>query len=397
MRTCRRLLITFLSLGGLAWSGLGHAASNLTISVVTTSADTNREAGDLASYDITVTNIGDSPAFDLVVTDTQPPEFQNCMLNGTTNGSGVGDPFVGGYTFTSFGGFTPNALDPGDNVVLDVRCNLESTILDSSTYTNQASAVWANSLGGPTLPAVMGSDTVSTRSIQLQKGFIASSEAHTNVFDNPLRLVVGEIVRYRVWVDVLQGTAQNFTLTDLLPAGLAYVPGNQTLVGLVSNSGTNLQAAGLVCGSGTPARVGDQNTDLATLGLDCVMSPSSGGVGSGSDPVFSFGNVLNTEHDGGLELIVLEFNARVVGDTTANTVLPNVASVTTTSATTSSGVANVVHHEPVLAITKDVVQPSVAAGTRVEYVVTIRHDGTSTENAYDIVLGDVLPANLTMV
>lgn len=395
MRIGGGFLIAFLSLGGLTWSVLGHAASDLTISVVTTSAETNREAGDLASYDITVTNIGDSPAFDVVVTDTQPPEFQNCLLNGTTNGSGAGDPFVGGFTFTSFGGITPNALDPGDNVVLDVRCNLEATILDSTTYTNQASVVWANSLGGPTLPAVIGSDTVSTRPILLQKGFIASSEAHTNVFDNPLRLVAGEIVRYRVWAHVLQGTVQNFTLTDLLPAGLAYVPGNRTLVGLVSNSGSDLQAAGLVCGSGTPARVGDQNTDLSTLGLDCVISPSSGGVGSGSDPVFSFGNVLNTEHDGGLELIVLEFNARVVGDTTANTVLPNVASVTSTSATTNSGAANVVHHEPVLAITKDVVQPSVAAGTRVEYVVTIRHDGTSTENAYDIVLGDVLPANLT--
>ena len=266
MRTCRGLLIAFLSLGGLTWSGLGYAASNLTISVVTTSADTNREAGDLASDDITITNTGDSPAFDLVVTDTQPPEFQNCLLNGTTNGSGVGDPFVGGYMFTSFGGITPNALDPGDNVVLDVRCNLETTILDSSTYTNQASAVWANSLGGPNLPAVVGSDTVRTRQIQLQKGFIASSEAHTNVFDNPLRLVVGEIVRYRVWTHVLQGTAQSFTLTDLLPAGLAYVPGKRTVVGLVSNSGTDLQVAGLVCGSGTPARAGDQNTDLSTLG-----------------------------------------------------------------------------------------------------------------------------------
>jgi|GEM_PF-2954531 len=119
MHVFRGLLIIFLSLNGLAWTALANAASNLT-----------------------------------VVTDTQPPEFQNCLRNGTTNGSGAGDPIAGGYAFTSFGGITQDALDPGDNLVLDVHCDIETTVPHSSTYPNQTSVVWADSLGGSTLPAV---------------------------------------------------------------------------------------------------------------------------------------------------------------------------------------------------------------------------------------------------
>ncbi len=317
-KTLRPSLVGFFA-PGLAAQAM--ALSNLTIDVTPTSASTNLEAGNLARFDISVRNTGDTPAFDLVVTDTPPATFFNCQLMGTTGGAGIGDPFAGGYTFTSFTGITPNGLDPNGTVVLDVQCNLVAAIEDSSTYANQAGVVWADAVAGPAFPQVQDAANVSTRALVTTKTIIASSEAHTTevaagTVGDPRPLVVGEIVRYRVVVNVLQGIPLNFTLTDLLPTVLEYVLGNRTLLGLVSNSGTNLQASSIPCAAGTRGRVGDGSTDLNTLGLDCVVAPI-GGVGSGSDPAFHFGTVNNSEHDGSAELIVLEFNARVVGDVLA--------------------------------------------------------------------------------
>lgn len=165
----------------LAWSlsTSALALSNLTIDVSPTSASTGLEAGNIARFDITVRNTGNTPAFDVVVTDTPPAEFFNCQLNGTSGGAGAGDPFAGGYTFTNFAGITPNGLDPNDTVVLDVQCNLVATVQDSSTYANQASVVWADSIGGAAFPAVNDSGSVSTRALVTTKTIIATSEAHT--------------------------------------------------------------------------------------------------------------------------------------------------------------------------------------------------------------------------
>jgi uncharacterized repeat protein (TIGR01451 family)/fimbrial isopeptide formation D2 family protein len=375
------------------------AASSLVINVSPNGASTNLEAGNIARFNITVTNTGDTPAFDVVVTDTPPAEFNNCLLNGTTGGAGVGDPFAGGYTFTTYPGVTPNGLDPNASVVLDVQCNLVAAVEDNTSYANHAGAVWSDSLGGPLLPQVQHNASVSTRRLVSTKTIIATSEAHTSesaagTAGDPRPLVVGEIVRYRVVVDVLQGIPLNVVLTDLLPTGLEYVAGNRTLVGLVSNSGTNLQSSGVVCGAGTAARVGDNTSDLSALGLDCVVTPA-GGVGSGGDPVFNFGTVNNSEHDGNSELIVLEFNARVVGDVPTGTQFNNQVSLTTNRDSITSTIAVAVQRAPDLAITKDVIPASVASGGRVQYVITLNHSGSSGANAYDVAVTDVLPANLT--
>ncbi|MCP5178450.1 MAG: DUF11 domain-containing protein [Pseudomonadales bacterium] len=383
--------------GLLLWmfASSAMAASSLSVTVTPTSPASDLEAGNAVFYDITVTNNGDSPAFDVLVGDAPPADFGNCLLNSVTNGSGAGDPFAGGYTFATFSGATANALDPGDNVVLNVRCNLQNGVEDSAAYTNGAHAVWADTLGGPTFPAEVGVADVTTRALSIAKSIVVTSEAHTSELTSPRPLVTGEIVRYRLVVDVLQGNPRNLLLTDVLPTGLAYVSGSQTLLGLVTDSGGDLAASNVVCLGGTAARVGNDTTDLSTLGLDCVIAPASGGSGSGDDPVFDLGDILNSEHDLNSELIVLELNARVVGDVVQGTALANAGTVTTDNASIPSASVPARQAGPVLQVTRSVVPADVAAGTRVEYVVTVRHAPASDADAFDISVNDVLPATLT--
>ena len=184
-------------------------------------------------------------------------------------------------------------------------------------------------------------------------------------------------------------------MNDLLPLGLEYVPGSVAHVGLVSTGGANLTASGITCGGGgTVGRAGNELTDLSTLGLDCEITPAAGGAGSGDDPLFDLGFVQNLDRDADEEIIVIEFNA-VIADSLPTDQHTNQAQIVTINSNVSSTSVVSQHNHPALDITSVVTPSTTGPNQDVEYVVTISHGGTSTADAMDVVITDVIPAGLT--
>ena len=295
---------------------------------------------------------------------------------------------------------TANALDNGDSVTLQISCDLDATVLDNASYDNHADVEWANSLGGATVGPDVASDAVTTASPAPFTEIAATSEAHTSdatadTVGDPRPLTLGENVRYRMVFHVPAGDMLGTALIAQLPTGLEYIPGSDVLIGLVSTSGTALSATGLTCASGTAGRTGNEATNLATLGLDCVISPNTGGVGSGDDVEFILGTFSNTEQDADQELIVVELNATMAIDSVPGNDLVHQAQIITTNTdlTSTSVVADHVH--PVVDITATVDPSTTGPNQTVEYVVTLTHNGASTTDSFDISLNDVLPAGMT--
>lgn len=389
-------------IAGLNIADITVQAPSLSITKTVTSSDANLEAGDTVAFDIVVTNDGSAEAYDVVVTDTAPAQFTGCSLGGVTGGSGAGDVFAAGYTFASFSGVSATALDPGDSVTLPISCTLATTANNNTTYENTAAVVWAAQLGATAFPSVEDSDSVATRQTEAFKEIVTTSESHTDdttadTSGDPRPVVTGEIIRYRMWAYLPQGTTAGVTLNDLLPDGLAYVAGSQTLLGLVSDSGTAITAAGLSCSSGSAGRSGNELTDFSTLGLDCVVSPSSGGSGSGSNPQFALGDIVNSEDDANEELVLLEFNARVVGDQATGTSYDNRFRLVSSNGNSTSDSVYAQQVAPQITIDK-VASPTTAdANDTVEYVVTFQHSTSTGDEvaAFDVSFNDVIQSGLT--
>ncbi|MEM7001492.1 MAG: hypothetical protein AAF529_11950, partial [Pseudomonadota bacterium] len=378
---------------------------HLAITKTATSAATGLEAGDTVTFDIVVTNDGSAEAYDVTVTDTLPAELTSCSLGAVTGGAGAGDVFGAGYTFTSFTGTTLTALDPGDSVTLPITCDVAATAENNSSYDNTAGVVWAAQPSATLFPQEAATASVATRQAQTFKEIVTTSEAHTDdttadTNGDRRPVVTGEIIRYRMWGYLPQGVTAGAELRDLLPTGLEYVAGSETLLGLVSDSGTALTPTTLACGGGgTAGRVGNETTDLSTLALDCIVTPSSGGSGTGDDPFFDLGDIDNTEDDANEELVVLEMNARVIGDVAAGTALDNRFRINTDNGNATSGRVYAEQTNPDLTVSKSVSPATADADDTVEYIIQIEHSTSTGDEvtAFDIEFTDVIQAGLTYV
>ena len=353
--------------------------------------NTNLEAGDTVTYDIVVTNDGDAEAHDVVVTDTPDAALTACSTTSVSS-AGSGDIFdSGGFTLTG-------DLPAKDSLTFVATCTIAATATNNTTYSNSVSTVFASQPGATSFPPVEDTADVITAQVEGFKDLVTTSEASTQdissgapVFPRPL--VAGEIVRYRVWSFLPQGVTESVVLRDQLPNGLEYVAG-QTFIGLVSNSGSALSASGLTCSTGSPDRVGDES-DVTNFALNCPVEPSAGGSGSGGDPQFSIGNVTNSEDDSNAELVIIEFNARVVGDVANGTALNNRLRVETGNGADNSNTVTAVQQTPELAIEKTVSPSSADADDTVVYTIVFQHTAESSATAFDLTFNDVIPTGLT--
>ena len=69
-----------------------------------------------------------------------------------------------------------------------------------------------------------------------------TSEAHTLDASVPPQVAIGEIVRYRLVVRLPEGTATNFQMQDLLPAGMGFLDDGTSRMAFVTN-GTGITSA----------------------------------------------------------------------------------------------------------------------------------------------------------
>lgn len=434
----------FVSLNGSATQH-GSVSNNVGVRIVEPSIPFNSttnnktvtpasgDAGDVVTYTVTFTNANgtyNTDAFDLVLSDTLPPQAILDLSSITATASACTPaPNITNQSAGNTVQFSIDRLPTNCTITVTYQATLATSVLPSQELVNTANLTYTSLPGtngtttNPTGSSVTnvpgnpsgerdgsggvndysGSDTATVEVFAPApvKALVSTSEAHTSGSS----VAIGEIVRYRLTVQVAEGSSPNFQITDLLPSGLTYLA-DTARVALVS-SDPGLASSTL---SGAGLQVTGNESTLASITPTFALPSSavSGGTGAagafqpGDDPVFSLGDLTNSDDDLDLEYVVLEFNALVnnVAGNQAGTNLDNTFTVSVYgSVITTSDVVRVTVAEPSITnLSKTITISPSDAGDEVVYEITYSNtaSGANRATAFDVVVSDVLNANLEL-
>ncbi len=291
----------------------------------------------------------------------------------------------------------------GGSIAANSSCTVTVNVTASAggTYSNVSGAVSSTNGGtGNTASAKLGV-------ISAVKTIAGTSEDSTSETIAPRPVLIGEIVRYHLVMDLPEGTTANLTVLDNLVTGMRYLNDGTTKIAFVCNSGP-------ACASSSNASIGSGpvisgNTGAVTptfvLPSSAITNNSGGGTNpfpDGNDPLFNLGTITNNDNDADAEYVVIEFNALVdnvstngSGNTRGNTftVFVNGANVVTSTDTNNS---RVTIREPLIDSANFVKSVTVApndAGDSITYQIKFTNSGTAP--AFDILLTDALDPALT--
>lgn len=181
--------------------------------------------------------------------------------------------------------------------------NVDSIVVDSGLLvggTLDAATLRTGSAEDPSDDA-----SVVIRGGSLSKSIASTSEAHTSEVGGFERLTVGEIVRYRIQVELPGGTSTNIRILDKLPSGLAFIDDNTAILSFVGDTPGSITST-----IGAGALPDDAVSRNASNNRDDYTS--------GRDVWFKLGDIVNTETDTNAEYAVVEFNALVMNNTSSN-------------------------------------------------------------------------------
>ena len=307
-------------------------------------------------------------------------------------------------------------LTRGASSTLQFQATISNSVQAGQTLTNTATGTWT-SLPGPTATDLSiyntnsrertgsggvndyvdtGAASVSVNVVPT-KSLVATSEASTVGSS----VAVGEIVRYHLTASLPEGSAPDFQLVDALPAGLQYLDDGTARFTFVSN-GLGITSSTLGAGY---VQTGASGALTPNFALPAGVL-SGGPFADGTDPVFRFGNLANSDNDADAEYVIVEFNALVlnVPANVAGATRDNSFTVRVAGAQVGS-VSNVIQTsvvEPAITdVAKTALPPAtggVDAGQVVTFSVTYSNPSSATAaTAFDARLTDSLPSGLTGV
>ena len=394
------------------------------------------DAGDVITYTVNVTSPNDpsaASAMDVVVTDTLP----------------TGMTYVAGSLGTGTCATTPTALDdssapaltvtwasfpPGGSCEITYQATVDQSVEPGQGMPNTVTDTWTSLPGDPGQISAHNGDaterngsggvndytgtdsaTVTARNVDPAKSVGTTSESFTSGTD----VAVGEVVRYRMVIELPESTVPDLRLQDVLPASLQFIDDGTARLALVSNGSpiTSTEPAGstlgLALGNGPfgsgPWVQGNDPTAVtptfvlpdANIGSDGSLTNDPDNWAPGTDVFFKLGDLVNPDSDTDSEWIVLEFNAVVVNtaDVSNGTVVNNSYLVLSGSDELAdsgpAGIPSLTVREPaVIDLVKTVTPTSGDAGDTVSYQITWSNSGTAT--AWDTDLVDVISSGLAL-
>lgn len=181
--------------------------------------------------------------------------------------------------------------------------DVSQLVVDSASLvggTIVASTVEQGSSEDPRDPA-----SLIIRDGSLAKSVVSTSEAHTTVIDGTERVTIGEIVRYRIRVELPEGTHSDLRIYDNLPSGLTYIDDGTAVTSFVTDS---VGAITSTIGAGV----------LPDTAVSTTTTTNVDNYSSGRDVWFKLGDFTNTDGDGNLEYVDVEFNALVTNNNSSN-------------------------------------------------------------------------------
>ncbi len=383
---------------------------NLFMTKNVTAGATGSQAGDTVSFEVSVTNRGNTTAFRLDWTDTLPigasgitnarlrTQGGDVFLNGTgtsvtssnlhvTTTARPGDTLDLASTTAGDAADTVQ-LAPGASIVIDFDCVLENTVTPAQVLNNVASASYASLLSGGRDGSNGGDDDTDDRLNNYNEtgttSVTVASPVNVQKTVTPNRYAVGTLVTFTHRVDVIQGTTPSLVFTDVLPAGLTFVSqaitvGNQGMT--LGNSTYNTRLGTGQTVSFDLGDIGNPSNGITTddfVGIDITAHVDN--VAANQN-----GTVLRNGEAADGSQVFVTFNGGTRVDFDADPATPGAQG------------RQITVLEPALGVTKTASPTDPALGKVVTYTVTVRHLAASRSDAFDLVLTDTLPAGLHYV
>jgi len=350
--------------------------------------------GDSLTYTITITNTSGAPAYDVTVTDpllttvTATGDFATDGLDNDGDGTvDEADEAVGAFYDSTLDAFTWNftntanpklqMLGVGDSFTIQFNATVDASATPNSVHPNTATLEFYTAPDNPSARA-FGPRTSVSKSDPAEVTVPFDSSVVKNIRTGVTDYRVGGVVPYEIIITLQEGTINPLTVQDILPAGLAYIPGTFSL-------------------TVDPAiTVATTPTDFATITL--ASATITGGQTQTLD--LSFGQVTNNDTNSATdEQITIWFDAAVMNTADNFDGQTQVNEVTATFG--SAGAVGPVYapavtiHEPPLTVD---VTTNYTTGSTVIYTVEIANNGTdAADHAYDLDLWTLLPPELTYV
>ncbi len=357
--------------------------------------------GDTVNYTVEIENTGNAPAFDLIIADT----FGDPNLSLVSGSVMFTFTTAGGSTFTqadvtiteAAGGFSfelddtatgdPIPVGPGQTLTITYQALLDANAPEAESFINTASVNY-DSLPGD--PVDENGDPVDDRDYStndnnsvatvpfLTKTPTASSfgETDSTTGSDPVNLAIGEVVTYTYELFLPEIDMDTVLFSDNLPNGLDFVDFRVSFGAGMTN----------ISGGGPDQPVLDLVGNDFDLVFNNLRNPSNGSIGPD-------------------DVITLEVDARVNSDQSAGDVLTNTAMLEVDptggpALTPSEATADVRVVEPELTLAKTG-PVALDPGDTGTFVIEVNNTGPNvtpdaTGPAYDVVISDVLPADMTL-
>lgn len=383
-------------------------------------------AGDRILFAVVVENTGSSPhgAFDVRVQESLPPGLAIpptlqggialCVEDGAGNPLAYdllpGGLFVGGIELVDPGP-TQGALAPGGagnttgsnlaviTYALDVApslaagaCTANRAAVASYAGTEGGTSHVAAGLGGPyqqgaevcRKPAL-----VKSLAVVPFRPIVVTSESHTQTNGEVEELTIGEIARFRLVLEVPEGTLPKLQIDDELPHGFTVLKDTVRLA-FVSSGGTGLTASSLAAASGLGV-AGDETT-VPFVTPTFLVSPALS-LPSRHLQIL-LGGLTNADQDCDREFVVIEFNILVRNDelNQSGRELANAARVSWNGQSLDSNPVKLRIVEPRLRIDKTMRE---RLDNPLGRAVSLSITNEGTADAFDVVVTEELPASLS--
>ena len=320
------------------------------IDVAKTATPTTGDADDTIAFTVEFSNTGATSAFDVNLTDDLAAgEIDNLDFNNITvtrNGTAIAaNEFVNNSTANNFD-ISINEVAVGDNIEVSYSADIINAIDPDYSFDNTTDLTYSTLPGtgtasnptGSQTPgasgdadgerngaigavagdlnnyADSGTTTLNTPGLAAIKSIVATSESATVETDDgiadPRDLTIGEVVRYRLLVELPEGEIDNLQLTDTLPAGLKYLADGTAEAGLVADDPNKISSS-----DGSIDSLAGNQTNINSVNLTSAITPTVTADGADTQLVFDLGTVLNNDDEAfaadNKEYAVVEFNALV--------------------------------------------------------------------------------------
>ncbi len=309
------------------------------------------DAGDVVTFTVVVANTGGQSAFDVALDNFAMPPGLVYVPGSWTQTAGTPFTLDPAFDANIGAGAAPsaNALAPGQTATFTFQATVP-LLVSAGDAPAVTGTVRYSSLPGTTNTDISpfvalgdgerdgtggvndyvatdrGNVTVPIDAPLLR--IVGSSEAATTpaagaveASDNPrtdTRVAVGEIVRYRMVVQLPESTTPDVRITPRIPPGLQFLNDGTSTIGFVSDGGLTSSAiagAGLsdaAFAGGSPTTTAQVETASPTVVVDPARIEFAGGAGT--DPTFRLGDITNADSDADSEFVVIEFNAVVTNE-----------------------------------------------------------------------------------